>query len=169
MAKRLCAAFLAIMLAGCGTHLNERDGFVNQTHHTDDDLWAIWSAAQQSIAHSIDLNPLQQTTSNAAPVILPGDPRALSTMPQNLTVTSVPDVSSAALLAATGIDRAAPTGMIACQQPCNVRYTPAYSRYHPEVTRYAASWELTSSFDAMLEYEFENQILFTLGYDMTWR
>jgi len=132
-------------------------------------LNTIWSAAQQSVAKSIDLNPVQQTASNAPPDILPGDARALSVMPQQLTVTPEPDVSSAVLLAATGMRRADPTGMIACPQPCNVQYTTAYSRHSPEITRYAASWEQTSSFNILLEYEFENQILFALGYDMTWR
>lgn len=171
MGKKLRAAVLTIMLVGCGGHSTNpvATGFINQTQHTDADLWTIWSAAQQSIANSIDLNPVQQTASGAAAEILPGDPRALNVMPLQLTVTPEPDVSSAALFAATGMVRANPTGMIACPQPCNVRYTTAYSRYNPEITCYAASWEWTPSFSQLLEYEFENQILFALGYDMTWR
>jgi hypothetical protein len=170
MGKKLRVALLSVMLAACGGRmLSPAAGFINQTAHSDADLGAIWSAAQHSVAKSIDLNPVQQSISHAPPVIVPGDPRALNVTPQQLTVTPVPDVSSAVLLAATGIQRAQPTGMIACPQPCNVRYTTAYSRYSPEITGYAASWEWTSSFDILLEYEFENQILFTLGYDMTWR
>jgi len=171
MGKKLRAAVLTIILVGCGGHStdNAAPGFVNQTAHTDTELWAIWSAAQQSLAKSIDLNPVQQTASGAPADVIAGDRRALSVMPQQLTVTPQPDVSSAVLLAATGMRRADPTGMIACPQPCNVEYATAYSRYAPESTRYAASWEQTPSFNILLEYEFENQILFALGYDMTWR
>jgi hypothetical protein len=171
MGKRLRAIVLAIMLVGCGGHSTDptATGFINQTGHTDAALWAIWSTAQQSLAQSIDLNPVQQTASGAPAEMLPGDPRALTVMPQQLTVTPEPDVSSAVLLAATGMSRANPTGMIACPQPCDVRYTTAYSRYSPELTRYAASWEWTPNFAPLLQYEFENQILFALGYDMTWR
>jgi len=171
MGKRLRTAVLTIILLGCGGHSSDQaaTAFINDTSHSDADLWAIWSLAQQSLAQSIDLNPVQQTASNAPSEILPGDPRALTTLPQQLTVASVPDVSSAALLAATGMSRPTPTGMIACPQPCNVQYTTAYSRYRPNSTRYAASWEWTPSFNTLLEYEFENQILFALGYDMTWR
>ncbi len=171
MRIHLRAAMLTLLLVGCGTNSSApaAAGFVNQTEHSDAELWSIWSEAQQSVAQSIDLNPVQQTGSSASPEIVPGDPQALDIKPQQLTVTPEPDVSSAALLAATGIHHTAPTGMIACLQPCDVKYTTAYSRYRPEITRYAASWEWTSSYNSLLEYEFENQILFALGYDMTWR
>lgn len=172
MREKVRAAILTIILAGCGSGPSgapSSGAFINQTHHSDADLWAIWSAAQQSVAGSIDLNPVQQTATGAPPRVLPGDPRALSMLPQQLTVAPEQDISSSALLAATGINRPNPTGMIACPQPCNTQFTMAYSRYNPEITRYAASWEQTSSFNSLLEYEFENQILFALGYDMTWR
>jgi hypothetical protein len=171
MGRNLRAALLTILLLGCGGRSTDSvpAGFINQTQHTDAELWAIWSAAQQIIAESINLNPVQQTLSGTSPEVLPGDPRAMSIMPQQLTVSPRPDISSAVLFAATGVRRGNPTGMIACPQPCNVGYTTAYSRYGPEITCYAASWEWTSSFESLLEYEFENQILFALGYDMTWR
>lgn len=171
MGKKLCTALLLMVLLGCGGHSTgpSAAGFINQTEHTDAELWALWSAAQQNLSQRIDLNPVQQVASGASPTILPGDPRALSVIPLQLTVTPEPDVSSAALFAATGMQRADPTGMIACPQPCNARFTSAYSRYAPEITRYAASWEWTPSFTELLQYEFENQILFALGYDMTWR
>jgi hypothetical protein len=74
------------------------------------------------------------------------------------------------LLAQTGVYRADPTGLIACPQPCNVRYATAYSRYAPPRTKYAASWEPQSdNFKLILQYEFENYILSALGYDMRWR
>ena len=144
--------------------------FINQTGHSDGDLGTIWVAAQKSVAGEIDLNPVQQSAANAPPVILPGDPRALNIQPDQLRVVAVPDVSSQALLAASGISRPDPTGMIACPAPCDVRYTPAYSRYQPPVVRFAASWENAgSNFDLILQYEFENQILCALGYDVRWR
>ena len=58
-----------------------------------------------------------------------------------------------------GEQRSDPTGMIACPEPCNVRYAAAYSFYSRDLTRYAASWENEGeSFSFVLEYEFENQI-----------
>jgi hypothetical protein len=90
--------------------------------------------------------------------------------PHQLLVASEPDVSSELLFAETGEQRPNPTGMIACPKPCNVRYSTAYSSYRPELTKYAASWELNGdNFNVILEYEFENHILSALGYDMTWR
>ena len=90
--------------------------------------------------------------------------------PRQVTVSSQPDVSSAMLYAATGDQRSDPTGLIVCPQPCNVRFAPAYSVYAQPTSRYAASWEATdSNFDYLVEYEFENQILNALGYDMRWR
>jgi hypothetical protein len=60
--------------------------------------------------------------------------------------------------------------MIACPQPCNVRYAAAYSVYNQNLTQYAASWEdQGASFTFVLEYEFENQILASLGYSLKWR
>lgn len=144
-------------------------GFINQTQHSNADLQAIWTEAQQSVAQQIDLNPLQ-VSKNISPRILPGDPRALSQEPHQLLVAAVPDVSPQLLFAATGEQRSNPTGMIACPSPCNVRYSTAYSFYQPELTKYAASWEFDgNNFDVILEYEFENHILNALGYDMTWR
>jgi len=160
-----------VMLLGCAGNKNQSApvGFLNQTRHSDADLWAIWSLAQKSLASQIDLNPVQQTVQNAPPDILAGDSRALSVMPHQLTVAPQPDTSSA-VLSASGIHRANPTGMILCPQPCNVAFTTAYSRYSPAATIYAASWESSdSNFRDILEYEFENQILFALGYAMTWR
>jgi len=144
-------------------------GFINQTQHSTVDLQSIWTQAQQNIVQQVDLNPLQVSRS-VAPKVLPGDPRALGVQPHQVLVAAVPDVSAELLFAATGEQRSNPTGMIACPSPCNVRYSTAYSFYHPELTKYAASWELDgNSFNVILEYEFENHILNTLGYDMTWR
>lgn len=155
--------------AGAGAN-SAAAGFVNQTQHTDAELWALWKAAQQNLSQQIDMNPLQRTQSNVPPDILPGDPRVWSIQPQQLVVAARPDVSSAALLAATGTSRPDPTGLIACPQPCNVSYAAAYSLYGPNVSRYASSWEFAgNNFDALVQYEFENHILQALGYDMRWR
>lgn len=171
MGRTLRTVLLAAILLGCAGNQNHSAavGFLNQTRHSDADLWTIWSLAQQSIASQIDLNPVQQAAESASPVILPGDSRALSVLPYQLRVAPQPDVSSS-VLAEAGIQRPNPTGMIACPPPCNVRYTTAYSRYQPAATIYASSWESSdNSFRDVLEYEFENQILFALAYDMTWR
>ena len=133
-------------------------------------MQAIWTEAQQSVAEKIDLNPLQRLSQNVLTDTRPGDPRALEVGPTQLLVAPQPDISSAVLLAATGEQRTNPTGLIACPQPCNVRYATAYSLYRPELTKYAASWEFVGdNFNVILKYEFENHILSTLGYDMTWR
>jgi hypothetical protein len=170
MVRLVYALMLATTLTGCGSSAPAPVGFVNQTQHSDADLWTLWRTAQKSVAESIDLNPLQRVGNNVPAETLPGDSRALRVQPHQLTVTAEPDVSSSALFAATGVYRKDPTGLIACPQPCNVRYATAYSRYQPPVTRYAASWEFAGdNFEVILEYEFENQILFVLGYDMQWR
>lgn len=163
--------FSLLLLNGCaGDKSPPPIGFVNQTQHTDAQLWSLWKAAQQSLSRQIDLNPLQRTLTSAAPRILPGDPRALNISPHQLLVSSQADVSAAALYAATGVQRANPTGLIACPPPCNVQYAAAYSLYAQPASRYAASWESSeSNFDFLVQYEFENQILNTLGYDMRWR
>lgn len=163
-----------LVLSACGgsptSASSSAPGFINNTQHTTAQLWTLWTAAQQTLSQQIDLNPLQQQLNGATPQILPGDPRVWNVSPDQLTVASQPDIPSSALLAATGMSRSNPTGLIACPQPCNVQYAPAYSLYVSPTTRYAASWENSgSNFDTLVEYEFENQILHALGYDMTWR
>ena len=145
-------------------------GFINKTQHSSAQLAALWAAAQQTLSQQIDLNPLQRELYNAAPDVRPGDSRVWHVSPKQLEVASQIDVSSPVLQTATGMVRPDPTGLISCPQPCNVRYAPAYSRYTQPETRYAASWESSeSNFDALVQYEFENQILHALGYDTTWR
>ena len=132
---------ILLILFGCGGGtLNQQPvGFVNQTQKSNAELSVIWQAAQQNLAKQIDLNPLQQTLSGAAATTLPGDPRALSIQPRQILVASEPDVTSAALAAATNVERPDPTGLIPCPSPCNVRYAPAYSDFDHPVTKYAAS------------------------------
>jgi hypothetical protein len=116
-------------------------GFVNQTQHTDRQLWAIWKTAQQNLNQQIDLNPLEQVFTGAAPNVLPGDARVWSVSPRQLVVAAQTDVSSAEFYAATGDQRSDPTSLIACPQPCNVYFAAAYSLFQKPTTRYAASWE----------------------------
>ena len=180
MAQKSEALFSAILisvviLSACGgspttAGSGAATGFVNNTQHTDAQLWSLWNAAQQNLSQQIDLNPLEQQLNGAPAQMLPGDPRVWNVSPHQLTVTAQADVSSSALMAATGMNRPNPTGLISCPQPCNVQYAPAYSLYAQPTTRYASSWENSgNNFDTLVEYEFENQILHTLGYDMTWR
>ncbi len=159
-----------ILFSGCGSGPESDIGFINETQHSDAQLWSLWKAAQNNLSQRIDMNPLQRQFNNAAPEVLPGDPRSLNISPRQLVVSSQPDVPSAALLAAAGVRRPDPTGLIVCPEPCNVSYAAAYSQYSRPASRYAASWEFAgSSFNALVQYEFENQILKTLGYDMKWR
>ncbi len=163
---------LTVVLLGCARNPGSpaTAGFINQTQHSDADLRAIWEEAQRSIAQKIDLNPLQRVSNDVPEDAHPGDPRAFNVEPNQVSVSSVQDVSPEVLLAATGEQHADPTGLIACPQPCNVRYSAAYSFYQPELTRYAASWEFAGdNFNVILEYEFENHILNALGYNMKWR
>jgi hypothetical protein len=163
---------MILLLQGCGggTVSNPAVGFVNQTQHTDAELQALWRAAQQNLSQYIDLNPLQRTLNKVPAQILPGDARVWNVQPPQRVVAARQEVSSATLLAATGMNRADPTRLIACPQPCNVSYAAAYSLYAPNTSRYAASWEFAgSNFDALVQYELENHILQGLGYDMRWR
>jgi hypothetical protein len=172
MKRNFVIATVTAVLLGCSGSSPSpvAAGFINHTQHSDADLQAIWKEAQQSVTQKIDLNPLQRLSNNVPPDIRPGDARALSVEPGQLLVAAVPDVSSEVLFAATGEHRSDPTGLISCPQPCNVRYTTAYSFYQPQLTKYAASWEFKGeNFNVILQYEFENHILSALGYNMMWR
>jgi hypothetical protein len=171
MLRTLRVALLGtILLNGCSADRSAAASFVNLTQHSDAQLWTLWQSAQQTLSQQIDLNPLQSLTASAPAQILPGDPRVWQVLPRKLRVSPQTDVSSATLFASTGRQLADPTGLIECPQPCNVRYAPAYSLYSPPVSRYAASWEFSgNNFDFLVQYEFENQILKALGYDLRWR
>ncbi len=139
--RNVFTVIVTVVLLGCegSPHSPVSAGFVNQTQHSDAELQVICTEAQKSVSQQIDLNPLQRLSNNVRPDTLPGDPRAWSVEPHQLLGAAVPDVSSEDLLAATGEHRSDPTGMIECPQPCNVRYTTAYSFYQPELTKCAAS------------------------------
>jgi hypothetical protein len=169
MGRGVRALIFLLLLTGCGGKPG-REGFENRTRHSTSVLWSLWRAAQRSVARQVDLNPLERELHGAAAKMLPGDSRALGVEPSGVLVAAEPDVSADVLLAATGIARQDPTGMIACPAACNVRYAAAYSRYRPGQVRYAASWEFRGdNFSLMVEYEFESQILYRLGYDVRWR
>ena len=159
-----------VLFSGCGNAPDADIGFLNETQHSDAQLWSLWKAAQKNLSQQIDLNPLQRQFSSVARDILPGDSRVMAVSPHQLVVSSQPDVTSASLYTATGSNRPDPTGLIVCPQPCNVNYAAAYSLYLRPASHYAASWEFAGNkFDALVQYEFENQILKVLGYDMKWR
>src|SRR5437762_14032633 len=152
--RRLLVVLACLWLAGCGGGFPSGlpTGFINQTQHSDTELWAIWKTAQQELAQEVDLNPLQQSLYDAPADIHPGDPRALSAMPHQLLVAAQPDVASTVLFGVTGVQRPDPTGL------------------PRQITKYAASWEFQSdNFSSILKYEFENQILAELGYSLRWR
>lgn len=159
-----------VLFSGCGNGPGADVGFINETQHSDAQLWTLWKAAQTTLSRQIDLNPLQRQFSSVAPHMLPGDPRALGVSPHQLVVSPQPDVTSSVLYTATGTMRPDPTGLIVCPQPCNVSYAAAYSLYLSPASHYAASWEFSgNNFDELVQYEFENHILKTLGYEMRWR
>ena len=172
MGWSLRTLILTMVLVGCGGGASDvlPIGFVNQTQHSAAELWTIWKSAQLSLAKKVDLNPLRRSFPGVVADIRPGDSRALRAAPHQIRVARELDVASGTLFGATGVLRTDPTGLIACPQPCNVRYAAAFSKYDLRLTRYAESWEFEGdNFAIILEYEFENQILSVLGYNMRWR
>ena len=172
MGWSLRTLILTMVLVGCGGGASDvlPIGFVNQTQHSVAELWTIWRSAQQSLAKKVDLNPLQRSDPGALADLRPGDSRALHEAPHQIRVAAEPDVVSGILFGTTGLLRTDPTGLIACPQPCNVRYAAAFSKYDLRLTRYAQSWEFEGdNFAMILEYEFENQMLSAMGYNMRWR
>lgn len=62
-----CDDLICTCLSGCGGGFPSGlpVGFINQTQHSDADLWAIWKTAQKELAQQVDLNPLQQSLYDA--------------------------------------------------------------------------------------------------------
>ncbi len=169
--KQACAgaAFLLVaLLTGCGT--GRPVGFVNETAtHSDAQLMELWHQAQQALSQQIYLNPIQHIRYGTPEDLLPGDSRALNFKPRMITVQVIADLTSAQLLI-YGVDLPAPTGMIVCPQPCDGRVGMAFSTPAKYRTDIAASWEHNEpDWDFLVVYEFENHILYGLGYDMSWR
>src|SRR5947208_9222374 len=84
-----------LLLCGCGGGLPESlpAGFLNETRHSDEQLWTIWKTAQQILSQRVDLNPLQRSMSGAKADIHPGDSRALQVKPHQLLVSPEVDPS----------------------------------------------------------------------------
>lgn len=168
---RLLLLFALILgQPGCSTSYNELPvGFVNLTRKsTNAYLMVRWRNAQHTIATRIDVNPIGRQHGQP-PQYLPGDVRAYRVEPRQIAVQSVPDISSQDLFAASGVVKPDPTGFILCPAPCNVGYDSSYTSFSRRYIAYAASWEYASDpqiFDQILEYEFESQILYRLGYDV---
>ena len=122
------ALILTMVLVGCGGGASDvlPVGFVNQTRHSVAELWAIWKSAQQSLAKKVDLNPLQRSFPGVVADSRPGDLGALRAAPHQIRVAREPDVASGTLFGTTGVLRTDPTGLIACPQPCNVRYAAGF-------------------------------------------
>ncbi len=163
------ALFLLItLLAGCGA--GRPVGFINETAmHSEAQLMELWHQAQQNLSQQVYLNPVQNALYGTPEYLLPGDSRALRFNPRMITVKVIPDLTSAQLLV-YGVDRPAPTGMIYCPQPCDGRVAMAFSNPAHYRTHVAASWEHNEpEWDYITVYEFENHILYGLGYDIPWR
>src|SRR6266446_6681602 len=92
--RALALMILLLQGSGGGGVSATAAGFVNQTQHTDAELWVLCKAAQQNLSQQIDLNPLQRALSNVPAQILPGDPRVWNVQPLQLVVAARQDVSS---------------------------------------------------------------------------
>jgi hypothetical protein len=170
--RRLLVLLACLCLAGCGGGFpgGLPTGFLNKTQHSDAELWAIWKTAQQDLAQEVDLNPLQQSLYDTPVDIRPGDARALNAMPHQLLVAAQQDVTSSVLFGATGVQRADPTGLIACPAPCNVRFAAAYSLYPRQITKYSASWEFQGdNFSRFLNMSSRTRFWLSWDTSLRWR
>jgi hypothetical protein len=159
---------LIVLLTGCGA--TPPIGFRNETAlHSDAQLMDLWHQAQQNVSQQVYLNPVQHVLYGAPEVLRPGDSRALKFNPRMITVQVVADLTSAQL-SVYGVYLPAPTGMIVCPQPCDQGVAMAFSSPPRRSTHVAASREHNESeWDYIVVYEFENHILYGLGYDISWR
>ena len=165
---RTSLLLLAVLLTGCGAP--RPVGFVNETAiHSNEQLMELWHQAQQEVAQRVYLNPIQHVLYGAPEHLLPGDSRALHFNPRLIVVKVIPDLTSAQLLA-YGVDRPEPTGMVVCPPQSDERVATAFSIPAAHFTQVAASWEHDESFwQFIMVWEFENHILYGLGYDLSWR
>jgi hypothetical protein len=162
---------LVVLLTGCAAVGPAGFiGFINETAiHSDVQLMELWRHAQQEVSQGIYLNPIQHSLYGAPEHWLPGDVRALNFNPRNIVVKVVPDLTSTQLLI-FGVERPEPTGMIVCPQPSDERVATAFSTPARYRTHVAASWEYDEPFwEVVMVWEFENHILYGLGYDLSWR
>ena len=57
---------VCVLFSGCGNGPEAGIGFINETQHSDAQLWSLWKAAQKNLSQQIDLNPLQRHFSSVA-------------------------------------------------------------------------------------------------------
>lgn len=151
-----------LSLVACGNGPRE---FTNRTRLSQNFFYVQWQAAQTVVATAaIRLNPGQ-----IIPIVSTPDKKAFRIQPDGLVVEELPDVTAAQMLEMAGIRAFDPTGELLCPAGCDVQFTPAYSTLGTGVyyARSLDAHELLLSRD--LQYEFENQILFRLGYNVSHR
>jgi hypothetical protein len=157
---KIFGLLLLLGFTGCGNAPRE---FTNRTSLSQQFLYTQWNAAQQIIATTpLLLNPQQ----NGAKLFSAPTNRAFTIQPDGLIVQDLPDVAASQMTSITGQPASDPTGVLLCPPGCDVRFTPAYSLLGTGVY-YARSTNAhldRLSFD--LRYEFENQILFRLAYNV---
>lgn len=158
-----------LVCAGCGVVAR---GVTNQTGQSSAFLEAQWNAAQEAVAtRYLILNPIALNAGETVMQISHPEPRARKIAFEGLTIAAVPDLTPEQYFTISGFTAAAPTGEILCPAPCNVVFARSYSRFGTGVF-YAHKWdfpEWRSVLEPLLIYEFETQILFRLGYDVSWR
>ena len=148
---------IALMMQACGGGNSsappQPQAFQNHTTSNDVTLLALWKTAQDNLAHNtITLNQALVATQSVPPVTQPPDPRAESVNPDGQVVYGEPD--------APGYEG---KGIIDCS---SVR--PDVPLCHGYITVYGWVYVPNSAINNA-EYEFENAILFRLGYDISQR
>jgi hypothetical protein len=166
----LTLLLLAWMNVGCGgvapTGITEPGctaGFINQTSAPMDVFWQQWREAQHEISEvGVPLNAIGYA-SQGEPARTVLDPRASAVGPMCVTVVAVSDIPTD-LLPAEYQNRPDPSGIVMCSL-CASKYVHSYVVLGPVPTVYVAE----SLVKTACEYEFENIILYKLGYDLSGR
>ena len=163
-------ALIALFFCGCGAVPDSSPPdatvlFINETSASNSALMQQWTTAQQNIAvKPSDMNPVTRLLVPGTPAVtIQQDPRALTVLPRGLKVVAVPDISISQLVLrdpAWG-RQSDPSGVIDCGAKLL-----AHSCVDIQAnTVYSAS----SLIPQALEWEFENVILNSLGYDVSGR
>lgn len=167
-----------LVLAGCGVPTGSSGpiGFVNETKgaFTDAELMAMWDAAQASIATGpTQINPREGVFHQGALArFIPGDPKALKVEPRQMRITAKPDVLAAVLnemFPGNDTPFTDPTHMILCPTTCRVENSVAGAYTLPGVGVDYAESTPREDLIKILTYEFQNQILYMLHYDVKYR
>jgi hypothetical protein len=159
---RKLALFLPLGLVGCG---NDPREFTNRTPLSQQFLYTQWEVAQTVVASTpLLLNPVQSIPMFSTPT-----KEALSIQPDGLIIEARPDLTADQILKMTGTHASDPTEELICPPGCDVKFTPAYSLLGVGVY-YARSLDADlNRLTYDLQYEFENQILFRLAYNVNER